>query len=632
MNILVPDSWLREYLITEASPKQIKDCLSLCGPSIERLNKVGDDVVYDIEITSNRVDMASVYGIAREANAILPRFNLKTQLKELVVTESINPSDQLLMEITDPENNCDRIMGIVMEVDKMKPSPQYVTDRLEKSGIRSLNNLVDITNYVMLEIGQPTHVFDYDRIKTHNLIIRKAKKNEEIITLDKKKYLLNDQDVIIDDGTGRVIDLPGIMGTENSVVTPETKRILFFIESNNPVLIRRTSLRYGIRTMAATINEKHPDPELVKTALLRGIELFQKLANAKIRSSIIDIYPQKSIISKINVTVDFINSRLGIVLSTDEIVSILKSLTFFVESSDGNLVITPPSFRQFDIKIKEDIVEEVARIYGYHNLPNHLMEGKIPLGQKPVDLFMEEKVKNILKYWGLTEIYNYSMNSQKTTLKIANPLTEDLIYLRSSLLPQMIETIEQNLNFKNMLSLFELSKVYLPRSNELPLEPTRLCIGFYNRSFLELKGLIEGLFLELGIKIDSKQITDNIHIINKTTIIADLDFDFITSNVIFNKKFHSIPLYPALIEDLSFVIPPHTYIGNLIDVIKSQSGLIADVSLLDSYENTRTIRVTYQDPEKTLSEKEIKPIRENILKIAEEKFNAKLKSRGGSES
>ncbi len=487
MNILLPDSWLREYLETDATPQQLKDCLSLCGPSVERVNKVGDDYIYEIEITSNRADCASVIGIAREAAAILPRFGIKANLKPFYSSNEVRSSRYartltLPMAVSDPEMICNRIMGVVIEVDPMKDSPKYMKERIEKSGVRTLNNFVDITNYVMLELGHPSHVFDYDRIKTHKFLIRFAKKNEPIITLDNKKYLLSDEDVIIDDGTGRVIDLPGIMGTENSVVNQNTNRIFFFIESNNPVLIRKTSMRYGIRSMAATINEKHPDPELVKTALLRGIELYQELAGGKVASEIIDIYPNPPKPQKIKVSIKFINERLGIELKVQEIIDILQSLRFNQQLTTNNqqLIITPPSFRQFDVTIPEDIVEEVARIYGYHNLPNRLMTGEIPVTHKPKILDFEVGIKQILKFWGYTETYNYSFISKDLIekanlkiadhLKVANPLTADIEYMRISLIPSMLETLAKNQFYSDNLQLFELAKVYVPRKNDLPFE------------------------------------------------------------------------------------------------------------------------------------------------------------------
>ncbi|OGG13345.1 phenylalanine--tRNA ligase subunit beta [Candidatus Gottesmanbacteria bacterium RIFCSPHIGHO2_01_FULL_39_10] len=668
MNILIPDSWLREYIQTPATPKQIMEYLSLCGPTVEKITKVGADFVYEIEVTSNRVDMASVLGIAREAAAILPRFGIKAQL--LSTTNYKLPTinyPSLPMDISDLQNNCNRILGVVMEIESVKPSKTHIKERLEKSGIRSLNNLVDITNYLMLELGHPSHVFDYDRIKTHKFIIRKAKKGEPIITLDNKKYLLSEDDVIIDDGTGRVIDLPGIMGTENSVVNDKTKRIIFFIESNKPEVIRKTSMRYGIRTMAATINEKHPDPELAKTALLRGIELYQELAGAKIKSEIIDIYPTKTLPKTIQVSTDFINERLGIKLPEKEITDILKSLNFKIESSklltiNYKLQIIPPTYRQFDVTIPEDIVEEVARIYGYHNLPTTMLSGAIPATSSPQNLAIEEKIKIALKYWGHTETYHYSFYSKdliqhvdlKTVdhLKVSNPLTEDTEFMRINLIPQMLETISKNQSHSESLQLFELSKVYIPRNNGLPSETSMLAVTNQS-SFYHLKGIVEGLYEELGIKnfvsetINYKLSTINSHFfhplqslqflksdqllgiigklhpalatafgIKKDTFIAYLNIENMVKFYNPNKKYTPIPQYPPIIEDFTLPISPITPIGPIMENIYKLSNLVANVELVSKYHDKITLRITFQDPTKNLTIEEIKILRDKILKLS----------------
>jgi phenylalanyl-tRNA synthetase beta chain len=667
MNILIPDSWLREHLDTKATPKQIMDCLSLCGPSVERISKTGNDFVYDIEITSNRVDMASVYGIAREASAILPRFGIPAKLKEFKTNKPQEPKNILPMNISDPEKICNRILGIVMEVDQMKPSPVEIKTLIEKSGVRSLNNLVDITNYVMLEIGHPCHVFDYDRIKTHQFLIRFAQKNEPIITLDNKKYFLNEEDVIIDDTTGRVIDLPGIMGTENSVVNETTRRILFFIESNNPNIIRKTSMRYGIRTMAANINEKHPDVNLAKQAMEYGISLFEKLAGGKVASELIDIYPCKENIKTIEVARNFITKRLGIELSLTEISEILESLSFEISVNNDLLKINPPSFRQHDIQIPEDIVEEIARIYGYHNLPNNLMTGVIPITQKPLDLPLEEKAKTVLKFLGLTETYSYSMLSSellkktgldtRNTLKISNPLTEELVYMRKSLIPQMLFNLSQNQKQKEKIAFFELSKTYIPQKDDLPVEDNYLCIGLLNQDFLHLKGILEVLLEEIGIPcvninpslansffqpeqageivINNKTIGKignisqkllNNFTITKNVALLELNFSNLVPFVSKNKKFLSISSHPPVLEDLALIIKPKTYIENLINTIKNINPLIKQAFLYDSFGNTRTIRIVYQNQNRTLTENDVKPIRENILQILKDKFGAQLKT------
>lgn len=678
MNILLPDSWLREYLETDATPQQIKNCLSLCGPSVERINQVNNDSVYEIEITSNRIDMASVYGIAREASAILPRFGLKATLKTprewqkpkdtpgvaLDDSPGVEGSDKLPIEVSDPNKICNRIMGIVMDVNPMKNSPDYVKERLEKSGVRSLNNLVDITNYVMLEVGHPCHVFDYDRVKTHTFLIRRAKKNESIKTLDNKNYLLNEEDVIIDDGTGKVIDLPGIMGTENSVVTQSTRRIIFFIESNNPILIRKTSMRYGIRTMAAAINEKHPDPELAKTAMLRGIELYEKIAGAKIVSELTDIYPHKTSPKEINVSTAFINERLGKELENEEIVKILEALSFQVTKRGNNFVITPPSFRQFDVTIPEDIVEEVARIYGYHNLPSRLMTGEIPITDKSKDLEVEEEIKNMFKYWGYTEVYNYSFisgelikkSALKTAdhLKVANPLTEETEYMRISLILSLLETIAKNQPYQDNLQLFELAKVYLPHKNKLPDEISMSTIA-NQAGYYQLKGIVEALFEQLGItdySLEEKNnkywhprqavsfVKDNLTLatlgkvhptfthnfeIRKDLYLADINVDLLVKYFNPIKKYTPIPLYPPVLEDLTLVLPQKSQVGFIIDEIYKISPLIKTVQILNSFKNNITFRITYQSMTKNLSGEEVRSVRKQILQNLENKFKIKLK-------
>jgi len=668
MNILLPDSWLREYLETEGSPSDIQRCLSLCGPSVERINKTSDDFIYEIEITSNRVDMASVYGIAREAAAILPQFGFKTHVKPIEIKPVPKQEGITPLEVSDPDGLCHRLLAMVMTDVQINPSPKYISERLEKSGVRSLNNLIDITNYVTLELGHPCHVFDYDRIKTAKLLIRRAKKGEILVTLDNKRCPLDENDVVIDDGTGRIIDLPGIMGTANSVVTQETKRIVFFIESNNPTIIRKTSMKLALRTMAATINEKQPDPQLAKIAMLRGIELYQKNAGAKISGKLIDIYPKPSSVKTVNTDIDFINNHLGVKLEEDKIVNILESLQFTVQKSNRSLKITPPTFRQFDIAIPEDIVEEVARIYGYHNLPSNLMTGAIPISRKAKDFPVEEKIKTILKYWGYTEVYNYSFISKaliekaglvtSSHLKIANPLTNEIEYMRISLIPSILKNISDNQAYKENLRLFELANIYQPKTDSLPDEKPSL-IMTEQADFLKLKGAVLSLFDELGIKnIDQeiptvqtvffhpKQIlslsipkTGIVCLIGKIhprlassfdlkndLYLAEIKLDKLIPLVNETKKYTSIPLYPPVVEDLTFTIPPGKQTGSFISAIKNLSQLIVKTELIDKYKEAYTFRITYQDPSRNLTDEDVKTVREKIIGMAGEKFAATLKT------
>jgi phenylalanyl-tRNA synthetase beta chain len=669
MTISIPDSWLREHLRTSANPEQIKNYLSLCGPSVERVSKVGDDFVYDIEITSNRPDAASVLGIAREAMAILPRFGKKAKLDTSTIKPlnhlTISPGQELPLrvQINDP-SLCPRFTAVILDNITIKPSPQFAQDRLNKSGIRSINNVVDISNYLMMLFGQPVHTFDYDKIQKATMILRESKSGEKITTLDGKTFTLNDHDIVIEDGAERLIDLCGIMGGENSAVDSKTRRVLLFVQTYDPYRIRKTSMRLGQRTPAATLFEKNLDSENVLPVVFYGIDLFAKWAGAKPASKITDIYPKPTKSKAVNIKTDFINQRLGVNLAADEIVEILESLSFTVTRND-KLLVTPPSFRQFDITIPEDIIEEVARIYGYHRLPTKLPAGDIPITDKPKYLSLESKVKTMLKYWGFTEMYNYSFISKKliekanleiaSHLKVANPLTSETEYMRRSLIPAVLENVEHNQHLKDDLALFELSKVYLPRLNDLPDEKSELVI-ICQSDFFKLKGIVTALFTELGIskftqvvsddwefghpkqtlffkkdkgiiaKLASlhPQLVNNFHLKNKL-FIAEIDFDELVAYFQPVKKYHPIPSFPPVIEDLTLTITTDIKIGLLIEELEKIDPLINHAELLDKYKDAITVRITYQDLQRNLTGDDVKKVREKVLSVLNNKFSLRLK-------
>jgi len=286
MNIRILNSWILEYLKTAAKPATIAEKLSLTSVSVEKIEKHGDDYIYEIEVTTNRPDLMSVIGIARETAAILPHFDIDAKYTPLKVREVDNNSP-LDLKIVNDLNLVNRICAVAIEV-KLGPSPKKVTERLEAADIRSLNNAIDVTNYVMREVGHPMHAFDYDKLlKTGSLIVRESKKDEKIKTLDGKEHELAGGDIVADNGEGEIIDLLGVMGTENSAVDDNTKRVLLFVDNNNPVKIRKTSMNLGIRSEAAVLNEKGVDPELAMQAILRGVELLEEIANGKVISKVL---------------------------------------------------------------------------------------------------------------------------------------------------------------------------------------------------------------------------------------------------------------------------------------------------------------------------------------------------------
>ena len=326
MQILIPDSWLREYLKTKATPKQIQEALSLCSASVDRLHKVDGDFVYDIEITTNRVDLMSVIGIAQEAAAVLPQFGhpaklIKNPLNDKPKVKSAKAVDYLKVQL-DPKL-CSRFTALLIKNVTVKPSPDWLVKKLELVGMRGLNNVVDISNYLMHLLGQPVHTFDYDKIIHHSMILRESRPEEKIITLDGKNHTLTGKDIIIADGSLRLIDLCGIMGGLNSAVDKNTKNVLLFVQIYEPFHIRKTSMSTAIRTSAAVLFEKGLPLENVPPTISLGTDLFIQLTGGRPESATLDI---SSTITKdkiVKLDPKFINQRLGINISTKTITKII---------------------------------------------------------------------------------------------------------------------------------------------------------------------------------------------------------------------------------------------------------------------------------------------------------------------
>jgi phenylalanyl-tRNA synthetase beta chain len=652
MNIKILDSWIRDYLKTPATPKKIAEILSLTSVSVERIEKYGkDDYVYDIEVTTNRPELMSVIGLAQEAATVLTQKGIEAQFAKRKHTLPKTPHiDSPKLIIKNDPKLVQRICAVIMEV-TLKESPQYIKDRLVASGIRSLNNIIDITNIVMREIGHPTHVFDYDRLTNHTLIIRESKKGEQLTTLDEKTYTLSGGDIVADNGKGEIIDLLGVMGTKNSVVTNETKRILFFIDSVEPTRIRKTSMEYGIRTEAAVLNEKGINPEYALDALARGIELFEKLANGKMISDIIDIYPNPPQEKIIRLTEEKINTLVGVMIPLKTSQQILTNLGFNVAIKEQTLIVTVPKHKTgIDMQIPEDLIEEIARVYGYDNIPNTLPDFSTAAytHMDTNEFYWEDRIKDALKYWGFIETYTYPMVSEtlyegpiENAVTIHNPLTDDMIYMRRSLIPSLLQVVNENKDHE-AIKLFELANIYEPNGKDLPKQTIKLAglVKEEQVQFLTMKGIIEQLFTDLAItNVQWKQLTTNrgaqiiigkdtigtIEILDDTIITFELDFALILANATNKKIYKPISKYPPVVEDLAIIAPANVQTGDLMQMIQKQSSLIQSVSLLDKYEETRTFHIIYQSDENNLSDTEVGEIRKKVLKVLSDKFGARLK-------
>jgi phenylalanyl-tRNA synthetase beta chain len=660
MDLLIPNSWLKKFLDTKATPVEIAKYLSLCGPSIEKIETTKDgDHIYNIEVTTNRVDTASVQGIAREASAILPRFGIKANIKNNTKATKNKykfANKVKYLNVLVDEKLCPRFTAVLIKEVKIKESPQSVKSLLEKVGVRPINNIVDVSNFIMHELGQPVHTFDYDKIAENTMKMRESKKGESIMTLDDKEFVLEGGDIVIEDGSDKLIDLCGIMGGKNSAIDSSTKNVLLFVQNYNQHKIRKTSMYLGQRTEAAVLFEKGLDSENVKPAILEAIYLIEELSGGKAEREILDIYPSPYKPKKVSVLKNEIDTIIGIEINKDDISNYLTNLGFEIKWINDKLEVIVPSYRADDINIKEDIAEEIARIYGYHNLPSQLMSGQLPQPRINPEFEIEKKIKSVLQSLGATEIYNISLVTKEMagehSLHLKNPLGSDTEYLRTSLIPSLIEDINNNPQKKDILNIFELSNVYEPTKDNLPKEKLTLAGVIKNSEYRSNKGIVETLLDELDIEYttkieDAKNYLPNQRIevwSNKRKIgeYGNLEnelssstkdifyYEFTIEALIDSKKkvrkYQDVSKYPPQIEDLTLVIPEKTYIGEVIDKIKSVSEFVEKVELVGIYENSFTFNVAYQASNHTLTNKEVEEIRNKILSLLKSRFGINLKS------
>jgi phenylalanyl-tRNA synthetase beta chain len=656
MNIYIPHYWLLEHLETDADPQTIASCLSLCGPSVERIETIESEPVYDIEITTNRVDMMSVRGIAREAAAILPEFGIKASLKPAKDALLDTISTPLGIDIVNDPRLNHRILAIKIANVQIAPSPQWLQKRLLQVGQRPLNNIIDVTNYVMWEIGHPIHAFDYDRLEAKKIIVRTANPGESFVTLDNNTHTTVGGEVIYDDGTGTIIDLPGIMGTANTVVTNETKNVLLWVEANDGQKIRFTSMKHALRSQAAVLNEKHVDPTLGKNAIERATQLTLEIAQGAIGSTLYDEYPSPNDPQPISLEKKKLESYMGIAMEPERIQTILEHLGFAVNTTGSTnekvFIVTPPSYRATDVTIAQDVIEEIARIWGYHNFPSVVMDTAIPDNPDQYNFFLEHHIKTWLAGWGAQEVYTYSMVSKKLAtqsgyavpehITIKNPLNDEYEYMRRTLLPSLAEVARKNPH--NSRALFELQNIYIPNSdtdkeNALPQEALMLSLLMPN-SYSKLKGIVEALFQKLHIESvfipDSAQqnvcfdlnttariqtksgqmlgmigrVSDNLgdHIYG-----AEIDYKELAKHHRLYPHAIKITANPPIIEDLTFTLPHNSYVGMVSATIQEASSLIESVTIKSTYHQNVTFTLTYRSLTENLSNEMIEPVRKQII-------------------
>src|SRR3989344_4355808 len=627
-------SWLKDYVDITLSPKELGDRLTEVGLGTEKITKADGDVIFEFEITPNRPDLLSILGIAREIAAVE-----RKKIRQLNLPNLTKPKKESLPIKLNPDYKLfQRWTGISIANISIKPSPQWMQDRLTKIGLRPINNVIDITNYVMFELGIPLHAFDYDQIIGHEMTVEKAIGGEQFTSVDEKSYHLPKNAIIIKDKE-RIIDLAGIKGGLNSGITDNTKNVFLHVTIDDPILIRRASIALSLRSDASAIYERGVDKGGTLKTLARAAQLVIELAGGNIASKVYDLKKPASLQGeqefepwKLNLRIDRLNKILGIEIPQKKIVSILESLNLNPTIKSNVITCLIPTYRN-DLTIEEDLIEEVARIYNYNNFPKTIPFGQIPTLKVPYfkDYKVEKKAKNILKSSRFSEIYTYSLIAEndlveqgwksEDILRIDNPVSLEYEYLRPTLKINLLKALSQNKpNFKDV-NLFELGKVYLGKNLNEAKEPYFLSGISNTKNFFEVKGILEKLFDELGIKEDP---TEFIEILDEG-VFFEINYSEITKLASLHKKFIPLPKYPPVIEDLALLVDEKIKTGDILKEIKKQSEYIVDVSLLDTFRDSRTFHIIYQNKEGNLTTEEVGKIREKIIKFLKEKFNAKVK-------
>lgn len=638
-----------------------------------------EDYLLEIDNKSltHRSDLFSHIGIARELSAILGK---KLKLPKSVLISKKKDEQDLEIEVRD-KKLCSRYIGVVLDNIKIGQSPKWLQNRLAICGIRPINNIVDITNYVMLEWGQPLHAFDFEKIKKvkgkTKIIIRKAKKNESLVTLDGQKRILDSSMLVIADQE-KPIALAGIMGGANTEVSDQTKMIVLESATFDPFSVRRTSQKLGLRTEAVTRFEKNLGIELSERGLLRACQLFQKYAGARMASKIQDSLTKKIKPPTIKLDLDYLDRLIGQKIPKTKITKILKSLEFRIKETSKKLEVIPPLFRT-DIHIQEDLIEEVARIYGYGEIKEKSLFGVLKPTKELPDLYWRDKIIQILIGMGFSQVDNYSFYGEKLLvdcqltpkdhLTLANPLSRDLKYLRTSLLPYLFDNLRKNIKKFSQMKIFEIGHVYF-EGFECKEIGAVIC-GKKENVFYQLKGVVEVLLDKLEIdfqirpliktencqfwnmyadnkcvQINSgekllgtlslldKKVLNNFKLGNRNVAFFSLSLDQIAKLANSNIRYNPLPKYPPAILDLAFVLEKDIPTESVTKAMyEAGKPYLVQVELFDVYtgkpleENQKNLafHLTYQAPDRTLKDKEVKESQNRIAQILKDKFKAQVR-------
>lgn len=647
------------------------------GVDIKEVVNIGSAVI-DFEITSNRQDCLGVVGIARETAATL---RTTYKMPNLKYTAKCNEKVEDLYKVEVKDELCRRFMIKGIKNVKIEDSPEWMKERLLEVGIRPINNIVDITNFVMTELGQPLHAYDAREVKSNTFVIERAKDGEKFVTLDEVERTLDNDVLCIKDGD-TTIGLAGIMGGLNSEVKEDTTMILLEAANFEGVNIRNNSKKLNLRTEASSKFEKDLDPNQAEIALSRACALIEELGAGEIMEGTIDVYNEKKEDKYVEVDSNWINKFLGINISKEEMKQYLDSLDLTTEIKGETLIVKSPTFRS-DINIKEDIAEEIVRIYGYNKVPSTIALCEATKSGKSEKQKLHEKTIEILINSGLNQSISYSFVSPKIferlmisedsnlrkVVKIKNPLGEDFSIMRTTTLASAMESLSRNYNRGNNIArLFEIGKVYIPTEDpyELPEERNICTIAMYGEmDYPELKGVVENLIEGLGLeKVSFKRESENptfhpgktaalyigkeyagvvgeIHPdvaanydIDERCYVAELNLDVLFNNAKLIKKYVPLPKFPAVTRDIAVIVNDEVLVEEIDSTIKKQGGAILEsATLFDVYkgkqipEGKKSIAyaITYRHKDKTLTDNEVNKVHDKIVRSLEHKLGAELR-------
>lgn len=666
-------------------PKEVKEGIFILdkeyplGANIVDVMGLNSEVI-EFEITPNRPDCLSILGMARETAAT---FSIPLEEPIITIENELDNINEYIEEVKVESNNCSRYYARVLKDVKIGPSPLWLQTRLMAAGIRPISNIVDITNLVMLEYGEPLHAFDLEKVHGKNIIVRQAHENEKLLTLDEVERELSINDLVIADDE-KALAIAGVMGGFHSEITNDTTTVLLEGANFNERSIRLTSKRFNLRSEASNRFEKGIDPNLCNIAVDRVCQLAELIQAATVVKGSIDIYNNKKEEKTITLRPERVNMLLGIDITISEMLGYLNNLGLKSNCQEGIIYTTIPTVR-LDLNVEVDLIEEIGRLYGFHNIVSKPLVGVLTRGEKPYARTIEDRVKLNLIGLGFNEVMTYSFISPKAYdkinikshnplrnyIKLINPLGEDYSVMRTTLIPTMLDLLSRNYNRGVESSYaFEIGNIFIAKSLpvvELPTEKKILSIGFYGEDdFFFLKESVNKVLNRLGIKDLSyireeenesfhpgrtAKITANgeeigiigeIHVdvlenydIGKKVYISHLDFDKIVEITNLDIKYKPLPKYPSTARDIAVVVKESVLVGDIENIIlKHGEGLIEKVELFDIYRGNQieeglksiAFSIIYRSYEKTLTDEEVNKTLKNIISDLETSLDAKLRS------